>query len=126
MELLLDYYTRSRSNNIPIKQEANEATTLHEPEKEQLPCSSTYHIYQNVPKEPPRKKIWTIPLFLESSKSKEFQPSDLEIDFLIDSGAESNIINISTWNEVKILHSKLILLKMASRMAKAQVSTLTN
>ena len=26
---------------------------------------------------------------------------DLEIDFLIDSGAESNIINIPTWNEIK-------------------------
>ena len=41
------------------------------------------------------------------SKSKEFQPPDLEIDFLIDSGAESNIINIPTWNEIKTLHPKL-------------------
>ena len=62
----------------------------------------------------------------QEKQSKEFQPSDLEIDFLIDSGAESNIINISTWNEVKILHSKLIPLKMASRVATAQVSNLTD
>ena len=31
---------------------------------------------------------------LESPRNKEFQPPDLETDFLIDSGAESNIINI--------------------------------
>ena len=34
LELPLDYYTRPRSNNIPIKQEANEATTINKPEKE--------------------------------------------------------------------------------------------
>ena len=33
------------------------------------------------------KKIRTIPVLLESPRSKEFQPPDLEIDFLIDSGA---------------------------------------
>ena len=27
-------------------------------------------------------------------KSKEIQPPDIEIDFLIDSGAESNFINV--------------------------------
>ena len=102
LELLLDYYNRPRSNNIPIEQKINEATTSHEPEKEQLPCFSTNHIYQIIPKEPPKEKIWTIPFLLESPKKKKFQPPDLEIDFLIDSGAESNIINIPTWNEIKI------------------------
>ena len=72
-------------------------------EKEQTPCSSTNHIYQNIQKEPPKEKIWTIPFLLESPKSKNFQPPDLEIDFSIDSGAESNIINIPTWNEIKII-----------------------
>ena len=33
LELLLNYYIRPRSNNIPKEQEAKEATTLHEPEK---------------------------------------------------------------------------------------------
>ena len=33
-------------------------------------------------------------LSFRKSKNKDFQPPDLEIDFLIDSGAESNIINI--------------------------------
>ena len=44
----------------------------------------------------------------------------------MDSGAESNIINFPTWNEIKILHPKLILLKTATRLAAAQGSTLTN
>ena len=98
MELPLNYYTRPRTNNIPIEQGTNETTTLHEPEEERVPCSSTNHIYQNITKEPPKKKIWTILFLLESPKSKEYQPPDLEIDFLIDSVAESNIINIPTWN----------------------------
>ena len=97
-----------------------------EPEKEQVPCSSTNNIYQNIPKEPPKKQFWTIPFLLESSKSKEFWSPELEIDFLIDSGAESNIISIPTWNEIKILHPKLTPVKTASRQATAQGSTLTN
>ena len=70
------------------------------------------------------EKIWTIPFLLESPKSKEFQPPDLEIDFLIDSGAESNIINIPTLNEIKILQPNLISMKTASKLATAQGSTL--
>ena len=55
-----------------------------------------------------------------------FQPPDLEIEFLIDSGAESIIINIPTWNEIKILHPKLLPLRTATRQSTAQGSTLTN
>ena len=55
LELLLSYYTRPRSNKLPIEQEAKEATTLHEPEKEQVPCSSTNQVYQNIQKEPPKE-----------------------------------------------------------------------
>ena len=102
MELLLDHHTRPRSRNIPNKQIVNNVTTLHEPEKQQTPCSSTNHIYQLIPKKPPKEKFWTITFLLESPKSKEFQSPDLEIDFLIDSGAESNIIKFPTWNEIKI------------------------
>ena len=72
------------------------------------------------------KKNWTIPFLLENLKSKVFQPPDLEIDFLIDSGAESNIINFLTWNEIKILHSNLLPLKTTSKLATAQGSSLTN
>ena len=50
---------------------------------------------------------------------------ELEIDFLIDSEAKSNIINIPTCNEIKILHPKLILFKTTSRLATAQGSTLS-
>ena len=68
-------------------------------------------------KEHSREKIWTIPFLLESPRNKEFQPPDLEIDFLNDSGAESNIINIPTWNEIKTLHPKLTLLETSSKLA---------
>ena len=60
------------------------------------------------------------------SKIKQLQIPDLEIDFLIDSGAESNIINIPTWNEIKILHPQPIPFKTTSRLATPQGSTLTN
>ena len=43
-----------------------------------------------------RKKNWTIPLLLESPNSKYFQSTGLEVDFLLDSGAESTTINIRT------------------------------
>ena len=77
-------------------------------------------------KKQPRETIWTIPFLLESPRNKEFQPPDLEIDFLIDSGAESNIINIPTWNEIKTLHPKLTPLETSSKLATAQGSTLVN
>ena len=66
------------------------------------------------------------PILLESLRSKEFQPPDLEIDFLIDSGAESNIINIPTWNEIKTLHPNLTPLETSSKLATGQGSTLVN
>ena len=66
------------------------------------------------------------PISLRKPKKKEFQPPDLEIDFLIDLGAESNIINIPTWNEIKTLHPNLIPMKTASKLATAQESTLIN
>ena len=58
----------------------------------------------------PKEKAWTILLLFESPKSKEFQTPNLEIDFSIESGAESNIINIPTWNEIKF-SSKINTLK---------------
>ena len=73
-----------------------------------------------------QRKNLDIPFLLESPRSKEFQPPDLEIDFLIDSGAESNIINIPTWNEIKSLHPKLTPLETSSKLATAQGSTLVN
>ena len=81
MELLQNYYTTLISNNVPVKQEVNRINTVIEPEKDAVQSSSTNHIYQNIQKEQPREKIWTIPFLLESPKSKEFQPPDLEIDF---------------------------------------------
>ena len=54
------------------------------------------------------------------------QTPSLEIYFLIDSGAESNIINNPTRNEIRILHPKLRPFKTTSRLTAAQGSTLTN
>ena len=54
MELLQDYYNRPTSNIIPVVQEVNEIHTLIKPEKDQVPCSSTNHIYQIIQKESPK------------------------------------------------------------------------
>ena len=125
-ELLHNYYIEP-VHSTPTTQKTNENNTTNQPnEKEKTKCLNTNHIYQNIQKEQPKEKIWTIPFLLESPKSKEFQPPDLEIDFLIDSGAESNIINIPTWNEIKTLHPKLTPLETSSKLATAQGSTLIN
>ena len=70
LELLHNYYTRPISKNIPAVQEVNKINTLIKPEKEQVQCSNTNHIYQNLQKELPKEKIWTIPFLLESPKKK--------------------------------------------------------
>ena len=125
-ELLHNYYIEP-IHSTPTTQKTNEINTTNQPnENEKTKCLNTNHIYQNIQKEQPKEKIWTIPFLLESPRSKEFQPPDLEIDFLIDSGAESNIINIPTWNEIKTLHPKLTPLETSSKLATAQGSTLIN
>ena len=89
LELLHNYYTRTINNNTRTTQEVNEIDAVIKPDKkDEVQCSNTKHIYQNLQKEQPREKFWTIPFLLESPRSKEFQPPDLETDFLIDSGAE--------------------------------------
>ena len=89
--------------------------------------SGTKNIYQNASNKIklPEEKNWTIPLLLKSPKSITFQSSDLEIDFLIDSRAESSIKNILIWNDIQTLHSKLIPSKTTSKSATAQGSCLT-
>ena len=114
-------------NNTQTTQKVNEINTVIKPDKkDETQCSNTKHIYQNIQKEQPREKIWTIPFLLESPRNKEFQPPDLEIDFLIDTGAESNLIMIPTWNEIKTLHPNLTPLENSSKLATAQGSTLVN
>ena len=126
LELLHNYYIGPIDNTQTTK-EVNEINTVIKPDKkEETQCSNKQHIYQNIEKKQPREKFWTIPLLLESPRNKEFQPPDLEIDFLIDSGAESNIINIPTWNEIKTLHPNLTPLETSSKLATAQGSTLVN
>ena len=92
LELLHNYYTRPINNNTRTTQEVYENNTVIKPDKKnEVQSSNTKQINQNIQKEQPREKIWTIPFLLESPRSKEFQPPDLEIDFLIDSGAEFKI-----------------------------------
>ena len=123
LELLHNYYL-GPIDNTQNTQEVNEINTVIKPDKkDETQYSNTKHIYQNIQKEQPREKTWTIPFLLESPKNKEFQPPDLEIDFLIDSGAESNITNIPTWNEIKTLHPNLTPLETSSKLATAQGST---
>ena len=126
LELLHNYYIEP-IHSTQTTQETNEINTTNKSnENDKTKCLNTNHIYQNIQKEQPKENIWTIPFLLESPRNKEFQPPDLEIDFLIDSGAESNIINIPTWNEIKTLHPKLTPLETSSKLATAQGSTLVN
>ena len=126
LDLLPNYYI-GPIDNTQTTQEVNGINTVLKPDKkDETQCPNTKHIYQNLQKEQPREKTWTIPFLLESPRNNEFQPPDLEIDFLIDSGAESNIINIPTWNEIKTLHPKLTPLETSSKLATAQGSTLVN
>ena len=56
-QFLSDYYTRPRKNYKQTEQKVNKVTIAHEPEEEQVSCLHTNHIYQNVPKVPPREKF---------------------------------------------------------------------
>ena len=126
LELLHNYYIEP-IHTTQTAQETNEINTVNKSnENDKTKCLNANHIYPNIQKEQPKEKIWTIPFLLESPRNKEFQPPDLEIDFLIDSGAESHIINIPTWNEIKTLHPKLTPLATSSKLATAQGSTLVN
>ena len=126
LELLNNYYMGPTKTNSQVTQELNEINTVIKPNKNDEKQCSNNHIYQNIQKEQPREKNLTIPFLLEKPKNKEFQPPDLEIDFLIDSGAESNIINIPTWNEIRTLHPNWKPLETSSKLATAQGSTLVN
>ena len=67
-----------------------------------------------------------IPLLLESLKNNNFQQPDNEVDFFIDSGAEPNNIHIFKWNQNRILHPKLPILKTSIKLSKAQGTNSTN
>ena len=54
--------------------------------------------------QPPKNHLDNSPTNLKKPKEERFSISRLEIDFLIDSGAESKIINLATGNESQTLH----------------------
>ena len=64
--------------------------------------------------------------FLRKSKITNFHSVDLQIDFLIDSGAESTFINIPVWNDIQNLRPKLPSSKISSKRATSQGSSLIN
>ena len=81
IELLNNYYLGPNNNPTQINQKSQKIDTETPLNENEIKHLTTNHIYQKVQKEPPREKLWTIPFLLESPKSKEFQPPDLEIDF---------------------------------------------
>ena len=126
LELLQNYYI-GPIDKTQTTQEVNEINTVIKLDKKRRNTVLKLKTYlTKYTKRTTKRKISTIPFLLERPKNKEFQPPDLEIDFLIDSGAESNIINIPTWNEIKTLHPNLTPLETSSKLATAQGSTLVN
>ena len=105
--IVSNYY---QNNHNHFENPDNPQKVTNYTEQELKGSSTTNRIYQNTSNkiQLPNEKIWTIPLLLESPESKDFQSPDRENDFLIDSGAESNIINIHTWNAMQTLHPKLL------------------
>ena len=70
LELLHNYYI-GPINNTQNTQEVNEINPVIKPDKkDETQCSNTKHIYQNMQKEQPREKIWTIPFLLEPKKQR--------------------------------------------------------
>ena len=57
MELLQDYYTRAIINKVPVTQEVNEINIVIKPEKDEVQCSNTNHIYQNIQKNTKKKTL---------------------------------------------------------------------
>ena len=72
LELLHNYYIEP-IDNTQTAQEVNGINTVIKPDKkDETQYSNAKHIYQNIQKEQPREKIWTIPFLLESPRNKEF------------------------------------------------------
>ena len=57
MELPHNYYIRPTNNNKAVVQEDNEINTLIQPEKDQIPCSRTSQMYQNIQKQLPKENF---------------------------------------------------------------------
>ena len=56
MKLLHNYYTRPIDNNTRTTQEVDGIKTVIKPDKkDEVQCSNTKHIYQNIQKEQPRE-----------------------------------------------------------------------
>ena len=80
-EFLNNYYMAPTNNNSQVTQELNEINTVIKPNKNDEKQCSNNHINQNIQKEQPREKIWTIPFLLESPKIKNFYHQILKLIF---------------------------------------------
>ena len=77
------------------------------------------HLSKHTKRTTQRKNLDNTISFGKPQKAKNSNHQILKIDFLIDSGAESNIINIPTWNEIKTLHPKLTPLETSSKTSNS-------
>ena len=75
-QFLLNYYTRPKPNNKTKEK-------IEKIEEKITGKKNPQNAHQNIPKEPQlqKEKVRTIPLLLESPKSKQFQTPDLKLDF---------------------------------------------
>ena len=80
-QFFLNDYTRPVSN-CATKEKIEKVVEEIKGEKPQN-AQAQIKFIKNIPKEPQvqKEKIWTIPLLLESPKSKQTQTPDLETDF---------------------------------------------
>ena len=64
---------------------------------------------------------WILPMYQCTSLETDFikQKPILEIDFLLDSGATSNLLNEDTWNETKFNNLHLQLTKLTKTLTAA-------
>ena len=72
LELLHNYYTTPNSNNVPVEQEVNRINTVIKPEKDEVQCSNTNHMYQNIQTKTIKRKTLDNSISLRKSKVMNF------------------------------------------------------
>ena len=96
------YQTNQKLINFEKSDNTQNITDYAEQELKESSSMNNITKIQHVNNNHLRKKLGQIPLLLEKSKmlekskSKDFQSPDLEKEFLIDTGAEKNIVIILT------------------------------
>ena len=121
LELLHNYYI-GPTDTIQTTQKVNEINPMKKVKHNAQTQIIFIKIYR---KNNPEKKFVQYHFYWKAQETKNFNHQILKL-ILTDSGAESNIINIPTWNEIQTLHPELTPLETSSKLATAQGSTLVN